>query len=259
MNSEQRRANSEARLACERRGDRGAPRPIQNPGSNARDRSAFTLIEVVIVIVILVILAGFAWPQFSGQMDAAQIRESAARFKATIAMCRAEAMNEARRYKLSFRADGSVRVFAQQDAIDAPQNFVDPLTGWTRYRVLQEHVWVESVMTLPAGVAPVLINDDEIEFATTDELEAKPTPVEELETPMDLLFEPDGTSGSARWFLRDRRGRGLELVLDGRLGRLEIKPAEKIDEADAKPPPPLKEDEEDGEAMKALKQIGRRT
>lgn len=205
----------------------------------ARSVSGFTLFEVLLVIAILAVLAAFAWPTFFGEREASGLRETAARLKALVNMCRAEAMNESRRYRIDFLQDGSVELSAQQDALDAPEQYVDVSTDWSRGEMIVKDVWVESILALPGGPPPVLINDENIEFA--DQKDYVQLKVQELDRPQQLNFETDGSSDSARWVLRDALGRGLEMTLDGRLGRIEIKPVEalKADEVDR--PPPLRD------------------
>lgn len=200
-------------------------------------RRAFTLFEVLIVIAILGVLAAFAWPTFFGERDAGALRETATRMKGLIAMCRAEAMNESRRYRVQYFQDGTIELATQRDAIIAPHEWVQVSTDWSRMQFIVDGVWVESVLALPGGPPPVLIDDETIEFA--DEDDYVQMRVEELEAPENLYFETDGTSDSARWVLRDTLGRGLELTLDGRLGRVDIKSIDRLDADEVKRPTPI--------------------
>ena len=68
-----------------------------------------------------------------------------------------------------------------------------------------------------------MIDDDVIEFAEFQEF---PEPLEE---PFEIDFEPDGSTTSVWWILRTLDGRGRELTLDGRLGRVTAMDAERVD------------------------------
>ena len=211
-------------------------------------RTGFTLFEVLLVILLLGLVAAFAWPDFYTSSRAAQLGESGFRMKALIAMCRAEAMNQARRYRLSFRLDGSIRISRQADALDEPDEYRRVRAGWARKPATLEEVWIEGVLALPYGPPPIYIDNQEIVF--TEEQEEIEVPlVEDLDEDVDLYFEPDGTSGSMRWTFRDTFGRGIEMTLDGRTGRIQIEALERIPQDQVERPErePIEDDEEDYE------------
>jgi prepilin-type N-terminal cleavage/methylation domain-containing protein len=189
-------------------------------------RRAFTLLELLIVVALLGLLAAIAWPNFVVEERSAQLDESVRRMKALVSMCRAQAMNQSCRFRVEFRQDGSVRALRQRDALEAPDEYVAAGAAWADGRPLLEEVWVESVAALPDGPAPLLVEDDDIEFAEQD---IELIDVIELDQPIALDFEPHGSCGSLRWVLRDSLGRGLQMTLDGRLGRVQIAEAERID------------------------------
>lgn len=205
-------------------------------------RNAFTLLEVLLVVLLLALLAAFTWPEFSRAGRAEELDESARRIKTLTQMCRAQAMNESRRYRLTFRLDGTVKVTRQRDPILAPHEYHKFRDPWANMAFLLEHVWVEAVLPLPEGPAPILIEDELVEFEDYDDED--PIPVTDLEREMELNFEPDGTSNSARWVLRDADGRGLEMMLDGRLGRVQIELVGRLEPDAAERPEPLEDDED---------------
>jgi type II secretion system protein H len=209
-----------------------------------RRQAGFTLFEVLLVAALLALLALLVFPDLRGTSRGEQLDESVARLKALIAMTRAEAMNQTRRYRLTFREDGSIRLSRQRDPLTAPHEFVRVREPWALREVLLPEVWVAALEPLPQGPAPILVEDDEIEFT---QLESEPIPVNELEAPHQLYFEPDGTCPSMRWILRDETGRGRLVTLDGRTGRLTFEPAETLSSREAVRPPRLPDldDEED--------------
>lgn len=217
-------------------------RPIDSPAApRARacaprrpaGRSAFTLLELLLVVMLVGVLAYFAWPDFTGQSRREQLVESERRMKALVAMCRAEAMNQARQYRITFRTDGRVDVTRQRDPLVAPHEFVAILEDWANTRFLLDGVWVAALQPLRDGPAPILIEDDNIEFT---ELEDDPTDIAEIEASYELTFQPDGQSSSMRWVLRDTGGHGVLMTLDGRLGRVESAEAADIPEGEAQAP-----------------------
>lgn len=183
---------------------------------------AFTLLEVLLVLLLIGILAAVVWPDFSAASRSEQLFESSRRLKGLVAMCRAQAMNESRRYRIYFQPDGTVAVGRQLDPITAPEQYVAMTEPWARMNFLLDNVWIHAILPLPDGPAPILVDDKKIQF--TQDLLGIPKPIASLETPALLDFEPDGSSDSALWELRDVQGRGLKMTLDGRLGRMAIEP-----------------------------------
>lgn len=221
--------------------------------SMRRRSGAFTLLEVLLVIALLSLLALLVWPDFRGETQMRQLHESARRFKTLIAMCRAQAMNEGVRYRLTFRQDGTVLLTHEVDPILAPQVFVRVRTDWSRIPVLLDDVWVESIADLPDGLSPVRVHDELIEF---DEFEPELIPSPNLEAPLAIDFLPDGQSASVMWLIRHAAGNGLKLTLDGRLGRVTIEPVEALDAGVAVRPDPLEDDydeEAERRVLEALK------
>lgn len=197
----------------------------------------FTLFEVLLVIVLLAAIAGLAWPSLTGASKRGQITESASRMKSLVSMLRASAMNDSRRYRMTIRQDGSVVIRRQLDAIRAPQVYVPVRENWAQTEPLLPEVWVDEIVRLPDGPPPIIVEDDQIEF--TENLLKDPLSVREIGEDVDVNFEPDGVSGSLRWILRDSAGRGAQLTLDGRLGRVTIEEAPIMSEDEVKRPPPL--------------------
>jgi prepilin-type N-terminal cleavage/methylation domain-containing protein len=204
-------------------------------------KPAFTLLELLLVITLLSVLIALAWPDFSAASEGEQLQQSAQRMRALLAMCRAEAMNQTVRHQVLFRRDGRVCVKCQADALRAPHLYITPRSGWARVVVLSPEVWVEAVQVLPEGPPPIRIVDERLVFPET---QIDPVPVVELERPIELNFEPDGTSNSLRWVLRDERGRALLATLDGRLGRVTIEPWTSVSQDELHRPERVPDEEE---------------
>lgn len=196
---------------------------------------AFTLIEVLLVIVLIGLLAAFLWPNFEQFAHGEQLDESVSRVKSLIAMCRAQSMNESRRYRITIKPDGTMQLTRQKDPLKAPEEYVRVGDGWAQTPWLLDEVWVESLLALPDGPPPLNVQDDNIEFAQID---VSPEPQDK---PFDVDFEIDGSSNSVRWVMRDLRGRGRMLTLDGRVGRVDVVDVDSIDAEQLKKPQPEKE------------------
>ena len=82
------------------------------PGSRRRrQRRAFTPIEIVIVLFLLVLILGVAVPSFSGQMANHQLQTSFDRFETLVAEAQRHSVAEHRPYALVWARDGSVGLY----------------------------------------------------------------------------------------------------------------------------------------------------
>lgn len=202
-------------------------------------KPGFTLLEVILVIALLGAIIAIAWPEFAPAAEARRLMESGERLRALCAMCRAEAMNTTAPHRILLVEDGSIRVRRQADPVKAPHLSIEPRDAWARGEVLLEGVWVSAVQILPEGPPPIRIVDEELEFPETV---VELIPIEEFEWPVEISFEPDGTSNSLRWVLRDVQGRALMLTLDGRLGRVTMEEWEALSPDEVVRPEPVDEE-----------------
>lgn len=216
-------------------------------------KPGFTLLELLLVVIIVGVLASFAWPQFFGTQRRAELEESVRRVRAAVAMCRAQAMNETRSYRLLFREDGSIVIQQQLDPVYGPQSFVRVREPWAQTEVLLGHVWVESILPLEEGPPPLLVDDEVIEFAEFDE---EVIPIEQYDGEFQLTFDPDGVTRSLRWVLRHTDGAAVQVTLDGRLGRVTSEVVESIPGDQLQRPEPIPADqiEEEREQERALRE-----
>jgi hypothetical protein len=224
-----------------------------------RRAHAVTLLELVLVISLLSLLVAFLWPNFESASRGERLDESGRRLCSLVAMCRAEAMNTARQHRIAIRPDGSLKVQRQVDPILAPQEYRSVPADWAQLQFLLDDVWIESIMRLPEGPPPVLVKDQLIHYGDSQfdfDLQLETVPVEQLEEPVLIDFEPDGTSDSLRWVLRDALGRGLQMTLDGRLGRVLTEPAQALSEGTPERPPAWEDAEEVRENQAEAEQEG---
>lgn len=185
-----------------------------------RHRLGFTLLEVILVVFLFGLLVMIALPSLDTTSTSNQLEESVRRMQSLVALCRASAMNDSLTYRVTFERDGIVSLQRQLDPLLAPNQFVDVPPNWFNMDIVLPNVWVSEVQPLPDGPAPIIVEDDEINFDPN--LVVEPTPIDQFETSPTLDFEPDGSCPSFRWILRDKSGRGVMMTLDGRLGRIAI-------------------------------------
>ncbi len=108
--------------------------------------SAFTLVEVIITLGLLVLLAGLAWPALQTQITAAELPESADRMRSVLFMARCEAMMQHRRFRIRFAPDEQhPAIEYESDPVNQPGVFVQTTTDWADERVLIGNVQVHEV------------------------------------------------------------------------------------------------------------------
>jgi prepilin-type N-terminal cleavage/methylation domain-containing protein len=233
----------QTRLPPARRGWQ-AQAPYANGACAGRcARRAVTLLELLLAISILAMLAMFTWPSFYSTAEHERLDESVRRLRTLVAMCRAEAMSDMRCYRITFRLDGSMKLRQQLDPIAHPQVYIPVQKEWANLGFLLDGVWIESICLLPDGPPPVQV-DDELKVFENMERDFEPVEIEKFQDPVEITFNPDGTSRSLRWIMRDDVGRGAQMTLDGRLGRVTIEDVESLKEGEAQRPPEINLEQE---------------
>lgn len=201
--------------------------------NGVRTRRAFTMVEVMLVAVLLAAVAALVLPSFFGEFQAAQLPTSARQMRSFVAMARAHAQFDGRRYRIRFpgededKADtlGSDRqplVEREDDPIDEPGVFNLVTEPWAVGETLLAKVWCAEVRLGRPTVEMLLEERNAIEDALTGAVED----FDPLRPP--LIIEPDGTSDWATFVLtqapRDIEFDALkdevriEVIVDGETG-----------------------------------------
>lgn len=123
---------------------------------------AYTLLEVLIVLSLLVLLASMAWPLVQSQILASELPESASRMRETLYMTRSAAMLEHRRHRIRF-APGKQQpiIEVELDPILRPGEWVHCTYPWTREPILLKDVQVHGIFPgRPDYLKPVSATED---------------------------------------------------------------------------------------------------
>ncbi len=222
------------------------------PVAHVRGRSAraFTLIEVLITLGLLVLLAGITWPAMERQIEASEMPESADRVRTMLFMARCEAMMEHRRFRIRFVPEAQHPLIEYEpDPIHHPGEFEPSIADWAEEPVLLSDVQVHSVrLGRPAFLRPLIKGDDpdlildkiKDEEETREEREDEGfgrlgTTDEKAQTEEDenrpiIIFEPDGSTDWALVVLSrvpledelDEEDEQIWVLLDGRTGLAKV-------------------------------------
>ena len=211
---------------------------------------AFTIIEVLLVILLLGLIVAFTYPDLEALMHGRSLEESADRLRTLIVMAHARAMQDGLRYRIQFpgtpdpldpRADKEVdvpwetlqpEVLRQVDALENP-DFYGPFPGeWKDQPIMQPG-------TRCVGVFPGRPNFD----VSANNPIAGPPITEEFTTFVPLTFNIEGTCDWVTFVLTDlpfdvqierhHAPRILHVIVDGRTGQTWIQRALRVEEVEA--------------------------
>ena len=186
---------------------RGKPRP---PEYRARfvSAGAFTLLEVVLALALVLLLAGAVMVSFQGVFRDTQMRESTTRLTTLLLAARAEAANAGRRLRLTFDStSGQPALEVESDPLGAPGVFQPFGSTWVELARLENGIYVARCELTDAGPQPA---DTEPQSATLADGNAAAgtgasagTGAGAGGTAQDpalaaVMFYPDGTSDSVR-------------------------------------------------------------
>lgn len=185
---------------------------------------AFTLTEVLLVLLLLGLLAGLAVPVMFGELQRRRLTESAEQLRSLITMARAQAMVSGQRYRIRWQDESDQPMVEREpDPIDAPGQFKPVEAAWARGDVLSGSVQCYEVrLGRPEWLGA--IQADSEQSANT-----MGVPQREEIRPA-VVFEPTGRSQWATFVIGPA---GLEelqedseqlwVILDGRTGQVEVR------------------------------------
>ncbi len=226
-------------------------RPARQP-----DR-AFTLLELLIVLGLLVLLAGISWPILQNQITAAELPESAIRVRDMIYLARTEAAMQHRRVRIRFEPQDQQPIIEYEpDPVEYPNQWEEIRASWwlkeMKGRLLLGDVQVHEIrLGRPPYLRPLGLEEDprqlleqaedEQEFVQELDAGAVLTTVEQSTEEIDenrpwIFLEPDGSVEWATLVLAkvrleeplEEEQRQVWVVIDGRTGLTSVR--EKVSE-----------------------------
>lgn len=175
-----------------------------------RGREAFTLLEVILALAVLLLLSGAVVVSFSGWYDRSHFDEGVRRMETALRMARADAALCARRLRLEVDPEsGTCHVLWEADPLTKPGEFLPYASTW-------EH-------DLPTGLA-VIARCELVGPSAYQTLTYGPERDERADAGFrPVTFYPDGSSDSAEIELQAIRGddpRRALVKLDGLNGTI---------------------------------------
>ena len=217
-------------------------------------RAGFTLLELLLVLGIIVLMTGLAWPALRSSMAKNRLRDSAQQLRVELARARLSAMEHGTPLEFRYRAgEGRFRIALRMvatDASEAPSFEPAAATASSRSRNTSDDLDSDGEVTeseLPEGV----IFAEPVQWRP----EAKPSTDEDLDADAEdeslrsegwspaIIFLPDGTATNATLALRNGQGAQVVVQLRGMTGLAkpgEIESYEDAEEGMEPSEPPVK-------------------
>lgn len=198
-------------------------------------QSAFTLLEVSLVVGILVLISAMVIPNFIRQFRADELPRSAKQLRSLITLVRANAAFDGLRYRIRFPdedeldplgGDCQPRVEREDDPIEESEVFNLVTAPWAVGKTLLGDVWCAEVRLEKPTIERIKEERDRIAEEIGKELEEA---FEEIDPERPPLFvEPDGSSEWATFILTTAPREieldqledypRIEVILDGATG-----------------------------------------
>jgi type II secretory pathway pseudopilin PulG len=166
-----------------------------------------TLLEVLLVLALLVIIAGTAWPALESSLTGYRLRKAAEQVRVAWSRARIESLSSGQ--TVSFRFMSGDRQYAIERSAE-PQYLPGGAAASSPSEGLDAGAAAGSPRWLPEGITFV---DAEIEDAAGWPLAATAAGAVGLEWSEPIEFYPDGTTSTARLRMANDRGQTIEVAL----------------------------------------------
>lgn len=161
-----------------------------------KQEQGFTLYEIVIVLIVLLVVSAVVVPSFTGFLPSVKVRKSGDELMALFSKARTDAVLTSRRFRVVFTKEPpAYRLEYEPDPMNEPSTFRRLSGDWG------------AKTEFPDGVS----------LSTLEGAEGSEVPGEEY-----LEFQPDGSSPAARIVLAHESGDTLTLEIDPADGRARV-------------------------------------
>jgi hypothetical protein len=182
---------------------------------------AFTLLELLLVIVIMIALAGVIWPSLSTRQAAGKLRSTSEQLASLMSLARGGAMSKGCSYRCVFEVDGMRAVIEEEaDPLNHPGVFEPIKAHWAKLDLGKDDI---RCLSVHFDEWEGLLKEEEAEIL--DRVDSKS---EDHASP-PILFYPDGTSDTATILLGDSENNNFTLTLNGITGQVKLERGNKFD------------------------------
>jgi len=212
-------------------------------------RRAFTIVEVMLTIALLIVIFAFTFPDFGSEMRRRSLLESSDRLRSLIVMAHSEAMRTGLRYRIFFPGTPDPLDRHAREEIDVPfqtlqpiiMRQVDPLNNPETYGNF-DGAWKNQPI-LQDGTRCVALRPGKPTFETSSHSPIAGTSItEEQAVFVPLTFNPDGTCNWVHMVITDlpydvklepqHVSHILNVIVDGRTGQAWVQRALRVEEVE---------------------------
>ena len=192
-------------------------------GSRRRVRSAFTLLEILLVLSVLIVVVSLTWPSLMHYMREQEIREGAELARSAAAGSRIKAIDTGLTYQFRYEPNGRQFVVVPYDP---PETIAASSTGSatsgepSTYPVVSGQLGVESRFVIPEDEPNVM------EAIPPDVFASLPNAgdLEGIAWGPPILFYPDGSADDAMFRIVNEDDLRIDLALRGLTGTVTVGP-----------------------------------
>jgi|GEM_PF-667489 len=210
---------------------------------------AFTLFEVLLVILLLGLLVAFTYPDLSGMMNARSLHESADRLRTLIMMAHAQAMQDGIKYRVQFPGTPDPLDIHAKKEIDVPgvtqqpevKRQGAPLENPNLFEGFSASWKDQQILRPGTRCVAVFAGQPNFDISSHSPI-AGPSVTEGTTTFVPLTFNVDGTSEWVTFVLTDlpfdvdvqsdHVSRIFNVIVDGRTGETWVQRALRVDEVE---------------------------
>lgn len=214
---------TERRVLAATGGSRSGASPASANLRNSRARQAYTLIELLLVLAVILAFVGMSWPALSTALRKSRLREAARQVRIALIKARLQAIESATLHEFRFQPGQRTCEFgpatsfgeaedlaaATSESLDAAGDESSAQRGLSLAAAVQ--------MELPDGV---WFGEPDSSGAVL--LEPPPDAFGDAQWSAPILFHPNGAAANARIRLCGPRGSYVDVTLRGLTGVAEV-------------------------------------
>lgn len=198
---------------------------------------AYTLIEIVLVIGLLLLISAIALPNFFNQFEREQLPTSAEQLRALIILTRANAALDSKRYRIRFPRKEELddlgtrqqpMVEREDDPMERPDEFLPVRASWAVGQTLLSNVRCAEIRLGRPLIVDLKLRRESATTQLDEALESR-NQSEKFERELPPIYiEPDGTSDWATLVLTQAaeevpinelwNQKGIDVIVDGLSG-----------------------------------------